>query len=74
VVETMRRYELKSAEAGAKHCLHGDDNSIQVTRMDGDPAKDDVVKIWVQCEPSRRPVPSTQQKIDGKWMVTSFSW
>jgi len=73
-VPDLKRFALTRAESGVKHCLHAPDDSIKVTRTEGDAAKDTVVKIWIKCEESRMPVPSTQKKVGERWVITSFSW
>lgn len=70
----LREFGLARAERNAKLCLHGPDDSIQVTRVKGDPAKDPDVTIWVKCEEERMPVPATLHNTDGRWLVRSFSW
>lgn len=73
-IPDLKRFALTRAQSGVKHCLHAPDDSIKVTRVEGDPAKDTEVKIWIKCEESRMPTPSTQKKVGDKWLVTSFSW
>ena len=73
-LEELKRYGLARGQKDAKMCLHGADDAIIVSRLEGDPATDETVKVFVQCDERTMPVPSTMKKIDGKWKVTSFSW
>jgi hypothetical protein len=73
--EELKTYDLHRATVNAPKCLHGDEEGILVTRMDGDPQVDATLKIFIQCEDSRMPVPATMKKrADGRWLFTSFSW
>lgn len=68
-------YDLPSAQRSAHNCLHGTDDALDVTRVVGNPAADRSVKVYVQCEPTRLPVPATVvHQDDGRWLIGSFSW
>lgn len=70
----MKNYSLKRAMADAATCLQGDkDDSILVKRVDGDPAKDTRIKVFIDCG-SPISTPATLLKVDGKWKVESQSW
>lgn len=73
-IDELKQFGLARAQKGAPLCLKGSDDSIDVTRVKGDPGKDTSVTVWIKCEESRLPVPATVKKVDNKWLVTSFSW
>jgi hypothetical protein len=73
-IEDLKRYGLKRATTGAGKCLHGKEEGVDIVRWRGDPATDNMVTVYIQCEEGRMPVPSTHTKVDGKWKVSSFSW
>jgi hypothetical protein len=72
--EDMLTYSLKRAMTDASLCLHGDkDDAILVKRIDGDPAKDTRIKVFIDCS-SPISTPATLLKVDGKWKIESQSW
>lgn len=72
--DQLKQFGLARAQPDAARCLHGADDAIVVSRIKGDPLKDERITVYIKCEESRLPVPSTHVKVDGKWRVESFSW
>ena len=71
--ESMRRYNLKSSQPSIHHCMQDDQTSILVTRRD-EPDAQGRQTVYIFCGETRMPAPSTLVQVDGKWLVTSFSW
>ncbi|MBP7585628.1 MAG: hypothetical protein KBA61_16410 [Spirochaetes bacterium] len=70
-VQSLKRYNLPVQQRRAGQCLKGNGASIQVTRTDGNPAKDSQVKIFILCEPKGMPRPYTLIKDNG-WKFKSI--
>jgi hypothetical protein len=72
--EDMKNYALKRAMADAGSCLQGaKDDAIVVKRIDGNPATDTRIKVFIDCG-SPISTPATLLKVDGKWKIESQSW
>jgi hypothetical protein len=69
----MKNFNLSTAKKSVAKCLQADD-SIWVTSRKGDPAKDEIVKVFISCGENRMPAPSSHNKLKGKWYVSQFSW
>ena len=71
-IESLKAYTLKHASEHAKDCLKADD-TISITRTTEE--SDTRVKIFIQCEADRMPVPTTLVKdASGQWRINSVSW
>ncbi len=66
--KSLLKYNLPALKRIGKHCIKGRGNAIKVTRTDGDPAKDDTIKLFIQCNPKGMPRPFTFKKKDGRWL------
>lgn len=71
-VAELKRFGLTRATAQAGGCLVGDEDRVFVMSREGD-ENTGPLKVFVECK-GRRHVPSTHALVDGKWLVTSFSW
>lgn len=55
-ISSLKRYNLKALKRVAPQCIK-DGGSLVVTRVVGDPAKDEALKIFVLCNPKGMPRP-----------------
>jgi len=62
--DSLKRYNLPTLQRLAPDCLKEGD-AIEVTRTDGDPAKDAEVSIFIQCKAGGMPRPFHLIKEDG---------
>lgn len=72
--QELEAYMLKQATKTAGNCLHGDEGSIQVTSVKGDPATDSKLSIRLACTHTKYPPPAVVEKVDGKWYVSAIPW
>lgn len=63
-VASLKKYNLPTLQRLAPKCLKEGD-AILVTRTDGDPASDDALTIYIQCDPKGMPRPFHLLKEDG---------
>ena len=63
---SLRKYNLPAIHRLASHCIKGGD-ALKITRTDGDPAKDDQVKLFVECNPKGMPRPFTLKRQGKAW-------
>jgi hypothetical protein len=71
--EQIKNFNLATSKKSVAYCLQSEDE-IWVTTRKGNPDVDKQVKVWIFCGESRMPVPSTHEKLNGKWYVQTFSW
>lgn len=64
-IASLRKYNLPAAQRQAPKCLKGD--SLEVTKVEGDPAKDESLKIFIQCDERGMPRPYQMTKEGGSW-------
>lgn len=69
-IASLKRYNLPAAQRQAPKCLKG--ANLEVTKVDGDPASDDNVKIFIQCDERGMPRPYQLVKEGGKWMFKNI--
>lgn len=65
--KSLLRYNLPAIKRLAPQCIK-DGDSLEITRTDGDPAKDEAVKIFVLCNPKGMPRPFRLRKKGARWM------
>ncbi|TNF23388.1 MAG: hypothetical protein EP329_27665 [Deltaproteobacteria bacterium] len=69
-IRSLKKYNLPAAQRQAPKCLKGD--KLDVTRVDGDLDKDEMVKIFLVCDPNGMPRPYQMTKEGGKWMFKNI--
>jgi hypothetical protein len=68
--QSVKRYNLPSLKKLLGYnpsCLRGNDDTIVITREDGDPATDSQVKIFLECRTGGMPRPFTMKKEGDTW-------
>jgi hypothetical protein len=70
-IASLKKYSLPAIQRIAPYCLKDNATSLQVTRVDGDPAKDSQVKVFIICNPQGMPKPFTLIKENG-WKFKSL--
>lgn len=63
-ISSLKRYNLPAMKRLASKCLKAGD-TLEVTRVNGDPAKDSEVKIFIVCDPRGMPRPFTLSNTEG---------
>ncbi|MFT7623112.1 MAG: hypothetical protein ACI9WU_002289 [Myxococcota bacterium] len=66
--KSLLKYNLPALSRIGGKCLKGEGRTLKVTRTDGDPAKDDQIKLFVVCDPRGMPRPFTLKKKGSAWM------
>ena len=69
-ISSLKKYNLPAAQRQAPKCLKG--ANLEVTKVDGDPASDDNVKIFIQCDERGMPRPYQMVKEKGTWMFKNI--
>jgi hypothetical protein len=70
--KAVAKYNLPARKRTAASCLRGDRDAVLVTRVEGDPARDDAVKIYLQCSEDAMPRPFSLQKEPAGWRFTKI--
>jgi hypothetical protein len=70
--KALKKYNLPARKRTVSACLKGERDSVQVTRMNGDPAKDDAVKLFIQCSEDSMPRPFSLHKSADGWRFTKI--
>jgi hypothetical protein len=63
--KSLKKFNLPAMQRLAPDCLKGEGNTVQVTKIEGDPVKDKSVKIFIQCNPKGSPRPFHMIREDG---------
>ena len=69
-IKSLKKYNLPAAQRQAPKCLRG--TKLEVKRLDGDPDKDEMVKVFIQCDERSMPRPYQMVKEKGKWMFKNI--
>jgi len=64
-IRSVKQFNLPASQRLAPKCFRGAD--LDVTRVDGDLATDDRVKIFIQCDERGMPRPYEMVKEGGAW-------
>lgn len=68
-IKSVTRYNLPAAKRQAAQCFKGaGKDKLEVTRVNGDPATSDAVKIFLQCAEDSTPRSYEMIKEGGKWL------
>ncbi len=70
--KSLAKYNLPARKRTAAACLKGDRDAVYVTRIDGDPGKDDAIKLYIQCREDAMPRPFSLQKEAAGWRFTKI--
>ncbi len=70
--KALTKYNLPARKRTAAACLKGDRDAVLVTRINGDPARDDAIKLYIQCREDTMPRPFSLQKEEGGWRFTKI--
>lgn len=70
-IGALKRYNFPAAQRLFPQCLK-DFGGILITQIQGDPAKDDTVKVFYECNPKGMPRPTRLYKESGVWKWSSL--
>jgi hypothetical protein len=71
--DSMKAYQLASAQKNAAKCLH-DDDTLWVTARKSNPNQADEQRIFTHCGDDRMPVPTVLKKTDAGWKVSTLGF
>ena len=56
-IASLKKYNLPAMQRVAPQCLKGAGETLEVTRIDGDPAGTLPIKVFLRCDPAGMPRP-----------------
>jgi hypothetical protein len=64
--KSLKKYNLPAMQRVAPDCIKAGDK-LEITRVDGNPATDEQVKVFALCNPKGMPRPFTMKKEGSAW-------
>jgi len=74
-IRSLKKYNLPAMKRLLNYnpsCLSGNGDSIVVSRVDGDPLKDNQIRVFCECRPNSMPRPIKLKKENGHWRFNSI--